>query len=136
MNTTSNPDQPRGLLASVSRLGVTILSLAENKIALFANEWEAERIWQMRIALRMVVAVLALTLASLFAAVWLVFVLWDWSRSLAILAPCAIFVLIGAALWRSSLALAAAKPPAFAMIREELSKDRAVLDAFTGVKRD
>ena len=89
MNAIPNSDEPRGLLVALTRLGVTIFALAENKVTLFANEWEAERIWQMRIALRMVLAVLALTLAGLFAAGWLVLMLWDWSHSFAILAlPC------------------------------------------------
>ena len=136
MNTTSTQDEPQGLLASVSRLGVTILSLAENKCAIFANEWEAERIWLMRISLRLIIAALAMTLASVFAAGWLVLVLWDWSHSLAILTPCAIFASIGIALWRSSVALLAAKPPAFSMTQEELRKDRDMLDAFTGSGHD
>lgn len=136
MNSASTPDGSRGLLASVSRLGVTMLSLAENKCALFANEWETERIWQMRIALRMVIAVLALTLASLFAAGSLVLLLWDWSPSLAVLAPCAIFAVIGAVLWRSATVLRAAKPPAFNMTRNELQKDCAVFGAFGGAKND
>lgn len=136
MNTTTTHQQPTGLLASVSRLGVTILALAENKCALIANEWEAERIWQLRIGLRIVVAILALTLASLFAAGWLVLVLWDWSHSLAVLAPCVIFAAIGAGMWRSSAVLRAAKPPAFSVTRGELYKDRAVLKSFTGAASD
>ena len=132
MNTTTTHQKPRGLLASASRLGVTVLALAENKCALFANEWEAERIWQWRIGIRVAISILALTLASLFAAAWLVLVLWDWSHSLAVLAPCAIFSAIAAGMWRSSAAMRAAKPSAFSVTREELSKDRAVLRAFTG----
>jgi len=136
MNTPTTPDKPRGLLASVSRLGVSILALAENKGALFANEWEAERIWQMRIALRMAIAVLALTCASVFAAGWLVLVLWEWNHSVAVLVPCLIFASVGAVMWRSSNALRASKPPAFSMTREELRKDRTVLNAFTGADHD
>ena len=37
--------QPRGLLASVAQLGVSVLGLAENQLGLFANEWETELIW-------------------------------------------------------------------------------------------
>ena len=132
MTAPSSDSEPRGLLASVSRLGITILSLAENKCALFANEWEIERIWLLRISLRLIIAMLAFMLASLFAAGWLVLMLWDWNHSLAVLTPCAIFALIGVALWRSSLALSAAKSPAFSKTREELRKDRAVLAAFNG----
>lgn len=120
----------------MSRLGVSILALAENKGALFANEWEAERIWQIRIVLRMAIAVLALTLASVFASGWLVLVLWEWNHSVAVLAPCVIFASVGAVMWRSSNALRASKPPAFSMTREELRKDRAVLNAFTGADHD
>ena len=132
----STPDEPRGLLASVAHLGSSILSLAENKFSLFVNEFEAERIWMLRIALRMILAVLALTLASMFAAGWLVVILWDWNHSVAVLAPCAIFALIAAILWRPSNSLRALKSPAFSMTREELRKDRAVLKAFTAYGHD
>ena len=132
----STPYEPRGLLASVAQLGSSVLSLAENKFSLFVNEFEAERIWMMRIALRIILAVLALTLASMFAAGWLVVILWDWNHSVAVLAPCAIFALLAAILWRSSNSLRALKPPAFSMTREELRKDRAVLNAFTGSGHD
>lgn len=131
-----NADAPRGLFASAIRLGVAILALAENKCAQFANEWEAERIWQLRIALRMVLAGMALMLAGLFAAVWMVWMLWDLNQAIAILTPCAVFSSIGALLWRSSNVLRAAKPPAFEMTRDELRKDRSVLHAFTGEKHD
>ncbi|MEO8101781.1 MAG: phage holin family protein [Betaproteobacteria bacterium] len=136
MSANPNPDAPRGVLASAARLGVTLLALVENKCALAANEWETERIWQTRIMLRMIVGALALTFASLFAAAWLVLVLWDWSHALAVLAPGVIFLVIGAVMWRSWAALTAAKPPAFGITRDELRKDRDVLNAFTGANSD
>lgn len=136
MNADNRPDAPQGLLASASRLGVNALALAENKVALFANEWEAERVWQFRIGLRMILATLAMTLASLFVGAWLTLLLWDWSHSLAVLIPGVMFGVIAAVVWRSSQTMSGAKPPAFAMTREELRKDRAALDAFSGVEHD
>lgn len=126
----------QGLLGSVARLGASVLALAENKVALFANEWETERIWQTRIVLRVAVAIVALTLASLFAAAWLVLQLWDWNRSLAMLAPGAIYAAVSGYCWWSSYSLRAAKPPAFGASCEELRKDRAALAAFTGADHD
>jgi uncharacterized membrane protein YqjE len=136
MDDTTHTVQPRGLLASVARLGVSALSMAENQLALFANEWETELIWQTRITLRIVIAVLTMTLASIFAMAWLVLQLWDWNHSLAVLAPCVIYASVGVYYWWSSLALRKLKPSAFGKSREELHKDRAALGAFTGVNRD
>ncbi len=113
-----------------------MLTLAENKLLLFASEFESERIWTMRLALRLAATILALCLAFLFLGAWLTFILWDWHQTLAILVPALIFLGVSALAWRGLLSMYAAKPPAFNQTREELQKDRQALARFCGFEHD
>jgi len=125
-----------GLLGSAARLGLSIAGLAENKLQLFASEFESERIWLMRLALRLGITLLALTLASLFAGLWLTWLLWDWNHAMAILAPAFLFAMVGIVCWNMMMEMSAAKPPAFEQTRGELQKDMRSLDAFCGGSHD
>ena len=118
-----------GLLASAARLGISLVSLAEGKVALFANELESERIWLLRLALRLLVAMLALTLAGAFAGLWLVYLLWEWNHWIALLAPVVLFASMGSWFWTAMLDMNAAKPAAFGQTRAELCRDRDALAA-------
>ena len=123
-------DKRSGILSSAARLGISLTSLMESKVLLFANEFETERVWLIRMALRLLVAVAALALACSFAGAWLVYLLWDWNHTLALLAPALLFLALGFAAWNSMLALAESKPAAFGETCEELRRDRAALTAF------
>jgi uncharacterized membrane protein YqjE len=124
-----------GLLASLARAGTSLASLAEYKLLLFANELEAERLWAMRLALRLMMALLAMMACLLFVGALLALALWEWNRWLALIAPALLFFAFGAWAWNAMVTMGAAKPPAFGQTLAELGKDRDALAAFCGGTR-
>ncbi len=119
-----------GLMGSAARLGASVIALAESKLLLFANEFESERVWMLRIGLRVAITLLALTLACLFLGLVVVQLLWDWSRTLALATPVAIFLGVAVYGLRTLATLCVDKPPAFAETLAALRRDRNELAAF------
>ncbi len=119
-----------GLMGSAARLGASAMTLVEGKLLLFANEFESERVWMLRIGLRVALTLLALTLACLFLGLVVVHLLWDWNRTLALATPVAIFLGIAVHGFRTLATLCIDKPPAFAETLAALRRDRIELAAF------
>jgi uncharacterized membrane protein YqjE len=121
-----NPGTSRrgGLFDSLKVLTATLIAIAHTRLELLSTELEEERV---RLSSMLVWALVALFCAGLgvvLATLFVVLVLWDTHRLLALGIP-AILFLLGAALALLVVrGKARAKPRLFAASLTELSKDR------------
>ena len=120
---TPRPVQP-GLLASLRKLGSTLVAILHTRFELFAKELERERIRVMRLLLIGVVALFFFCLGMLTLTLFVIVIFWDTHRLIAIGAVTAVYLGIaaGLALYAKGEAGRGARP--FASTIAEFRKDR------------
>jgi len=121
-----NPGTSRrgGLFDSLKVLTATLIAIAHTRLELLSTELEEE--W-LRLSSMLVWTLVALCCAGLgvvLATLFVVVVLWDRYRLLALGIPAILFILGAALAWLVVRGKARAKPRLFAASLTELSKDR------------
>ena len=114
----------RGLFDSLKVLTATLIAIAHTRLELLSTELEEE--W-LRLSSMLVWTLVALGCAGLgvvLATLFVVVVLWDTFRLLALGIPAILFILGAALAWLVVRGKARAKPRLFAASLTELSKDR------------
>jgi uncharacterized membrane protein YqjE len=116
-----------GLIASLRRLGSTLVGIAQTRLELLSTEVEEERARLSAILLHGYVTIACLSVGILLATLVFVLVWWDRNPVVAVAIPA--FIFCAAGIW-SLLRLRAVlrrKPKVFAASIDELAKDRATL---------
>lgn len=116
-----------GLIASLRRMGSTLVGIAQTRLELLSTEVEEERARISAILVHGYVTIACLSVGILLAT--LVFVLAWWDRNPVVAVAIPAFVFCAAGIW-SLLRLRAVlrrKPKVFAASIDELAKDRATL---------
>ena len=115
------------LIASLRRMGSTLVGIAQTRLELLSTEVEEERARVSAILLHGYVTIACLSVGILLAT--LVFVLAWWDRNPVVAVAIPAFIFCAAGIW-SLLRLRAVlrrKPKVFAASIDELAKDRATL---------
>ena len=120
---TPRPVQP-GLLASLRKLGSTLVAILHTRFELFAKELERERIRVTRLLLIGVVALFFFCLGMLTLTLFVIVIFWDTHRLIAIGAVTAVYLAIaaGLAIYAKNEAGRGARP--FAATIAEFKRDR------------
>jgi uncharacterized membrane protein YqjE len=117
------PAKP-GLLASLRKLGSTLVAILHTRFELFAKEFERERTRVMRLLLVGVIALFFFCLGVITLTLFVIVIFWDTHRLIAIGAVTAVYlgIAVGLALYAKSEAGRGARP--FASTIAEFKKDR------------
>ncbi|MDD5329567.1 MAG: phage holin family protein [Sulfuricella sp.] len=115
---------PGGLFDSMKALACTLISIAHTRMELFSTELEEERMHLYSMLVWAVVALFFAGFGIVLATLFVVLVLWDTHRLLALGVPAFLFLLGAVLAWRVVLDKARAKPRLFAASLAELSRDR------------
>jgi uncharacterized membrane protein YqjE len=121
-----NPGTSRrgGLFDSLKVLAATLLAIAHTRLELLSTELEEERVRLSSMLVWTLVALFCAGLGVVLATLFVVLVLWDTHRLLALGIPAILFLLGAALAWLVVRGKARAKPRLFAASLTELSKDR------------
>jgi len=124
----SEPDSPpAGLVASVRRVADSLLALVQNRVSLFAVEFQGERL---RLIDRLFWLAIALSLGLIgliLATVTLALYLWQTTGFLGLVLLAAVFFVASAILLMRLRAQLRKAPSPFAQTIAEFEKDRACL---------
>ena len=121
-----NPGTSRrgGLFDSLKVLTATLIVIAHTRLELLSTELEEERVRLSSMLVWTLVALFCAGLGVVLATLFVVLVLWDTHRLLALGIPAILFILGAALAWQVVRGKARAKPRLFAASLTELSKDR------------
>ena len=121
-----NPGTSRrgGLFDSLKVLTATLIAIAHTRLELLSTELEEERLRLSSMLVWTLVALFCAGLGVVLATLFVVLVLWDSYRLLALGIPAILFILGAALAWLVVRGKARAKPRLFAASLTELSKDR------------
>jgi uncharacterized membrane protein YqjE len=121
-----NPGTSRrgGLFDSLKVLTATLIAIAHTRLELLSTELEEERLRLSSMLVWTLVALFCAGLGVVLATLFVVVVLWDTYRLLALGIPAILFILGAALAWLVVRGKARAKPRLFAASLTELSKDR------------
>ncbi len=116
--------RPRGLFASLRRLGSTLLATLVSRVELLTHEIERERLRITRLALLAIVALFFLALGAITATIFVIVLFWDSQRLVVIGFLALVYLAIGGgiAAYAKSEASRASRP--FSASLEQLRKDR------------
>jgi uncharacterized membrane protein YqjE len=123
------PDGGSGLLGSVKRLGLTLVSIVATRLELFANEWEEERLRFMQMLFFSLCAVFFLGLALLLLTLFVVVLFWDEHRLAAMAGLGLLYGVLGMAMALLARSRARSKSKLFSASLAELAQDREQLGA-------
>jgi len=112
-----------GLLASLRRLGATLVAAGHTRLALASVELTEERERLLRVALLALVAALAFVLAIVGLSALLVVVFWDSARVAVIAALALFYLLVGLWCAHRLRVLVRGAPPLFESTLAELERD-------------
>ena len=126
LSKAQNPGSgPRGgLFDSVRALAATLIFIAQTRLELLSTELEEQWVWLSSMLVWTVVALFCAGVGVVLATLFVVLVLWDTHRLLALGIPAILFLLGAALAWLVVRGKARAKPRLFAASLAELSKDR------------
>jgi uncharacterized membrane protein YqjE len=118
----SNP--PGGLFSSVKALAMTLLAIAHTRLELLSVDLEEEWVRLSSLLIWTFAALFCAALGLVFAILFLVLLLWDTHRLLALGIPAILFLLVAALSWLVVRRKYRSKPRLFAASLAELVKDR------------
>ena len=116
-----------GLVDASKRLGRTLVSILETRLALLATDFADAWTRLLSLLVTAALALLCFGLAIILAAFFVVAIFWESHRLLALGGLSVVFTLAGGLLWMSVARAARTAPQLFSATREELLKDRAHL---------
>jgi uncharacterized membrane protein YqjE len=117
----SNPEG--GLFGSVKALATTLLAIAHTRLELLSVDLEEEWVRLGSILIWTFAALFCAGLGLVFAILFLVLLLWDTHRLLALGIPAILFLLAAALSWLVGRGKYRSKPRLFAASLSELAKD-------------
>jgi len=120
----SDSGRQGGLFGSVKAAVATLLAIAHTRLELFSTELEEEWARLSQILIWGLVGVFCAGLGIVFAILFLVLLLWDTHRLLALGIPAILFLLVAVLACRVFLSKVRAKQRFFAASLAELAKDR------------
>lgn len=120
----SGSGSPGRLFGSVKAVAATLLAIFHTRFELFSTELEEEWIRLSHILIWSLVGVFCAGLGIVFAVLFLVLLLWDTHRLLALGVPAILFFFPAVLAWRVVLRKLRARPRLFAASLAELEKDR------------
>jgi uncharacterized membrane protein YqjE len=118
----SNPQG--GLFSSVKALAITLLAIAHTRLELLSVDLEEEWVRLSSMLAWTFAGLFCAGLGLVFAVLFLVLVLWDTHRLLAVGIPAILFALAAALCWRVVQSKYKNKPRLFGASLAELAKDR------------
>lgn len=118
---------PAGLFASVRQMLATALEMAEVRLALFASEFEEEKLRIFQAAVLAVLGLLTLTVGAVLLCGFVLMLFWEGHRLAALGVLTAAFIAGGGLLVRAGLRRISGSGGAFRASLAELSQDRAGL---------
>ena len=116
-----------GLLYSIKHLGGSLLGAAKTRLAILATELEEERVRLERMLLFALTAVFCAGMTIVLIVAFIVIYFWDTHRLIAVAGLAAAFLCVGAVCGLILRDMARNRPKLFAVTREELAKDQAML---------
>ena len=120
----SDSGRQGGLFGSVKAAVATLLAIVHTRFELFSTELEEEWARLSQILIWSLVGAFCAGLGIVFAVLFLVLLLWDTHRLLALGIPAIVFLLVAVLAWRVVLWKGRAKQRLFAASLAELAKDR------------
>ncbi len=124
----SEPDSPdKGLLASVRRVADSLLALAQNRVELFAIEFQSERLRLLDRLFWLVIALSLTVIGMLLAAGTAALYLWQTEGYAGLIILSVVFLAIGGVLLLRLRAKIRKSPPPFSETIAEFKKDRSCL---------
>jgi len=118
---------PAGLFASVRQMLATVLEMAEVRLALFASEFEEEKLRIFQAVVLAVLGLLMLTVGAVLLCGFVLMLFWEGYRLAALGVLTAVFVVGGGLMVRSGIRRISSSGGAFRASLAELSSDRAGL---------
>ncbi len=112
------------LTESLKRAAGTMLSIAQTRLELLANELEEERLHFEQTLLYSGIALLFFGLSIMLLTVFVVVVFWDSQRLLVLGSLATLFFIAGLLVWNASRNLIRKKSKLFSASLAELSSDR------------
>jgi len=116
-----------GLLQSIKHLAGTLLAAAQTRLEIFATEIEEERLRPEQLLLVALAAAFCLALGIMLAIALVVIYFWDAHRLLTVGMLAAAFLGAGVIFGWILRARVKTRPKPFALTRDELAKDSAML---------
>ena len=116
-----------GLLHSIKHLGSSLLGAAKTRLAILATELEEERVRLERMLLFALTAVFCAGMTIVLIVAFVVIYFWDTHRLIAVAVLAAAFLCVAAVCGFILRDMARNRPKLFAVTREELAKDQAML---------
>lgn len=112
------------LAESAKRMAGTMLTIAQLRLELLANELEEERLRFEQTLLYSAIALLFFGLSFMLLAVFIVVVFWHSQRLLVLGSLAGLFFIAGLLVWNAARSLAQKKTSLFSASLAELSSDR------------
>jgi len=123
----STPPAPSGVLLAVEKLGAVLLDTLHDRVALISVEIQEEKQRMLQMLAWLSAAIVAGTLAIIFASLTLVYLSWETARIPVLIGLTLLYAVATAGLvWGLNAFLARQRPP-FSTTLEELREDRACL---------
>ena len=120
--------QATGLLTSVKSIASTLISMAQTRLALLANEIEEDRLHMIRLLFLGLLIMFFFCLGIVLLTLLIIAIFWDTNRLLVIGLVATVYLGIAACLAAYAVFNAKHKPRLFAISLAELAKDRAILE--------
>ena len=117
-----------GLFAALKNIPVTLLTIGQTRLELFANEVEAEKLTVLRMLLLAQAMMFCASLGLLLAVALITLLMWD-QRLIVVAVFAALFLLAAALSYRALMRIVNAPEPAFAATLAELREDMRQLKA-------
>ena len=124
-----NIGQHRGLFDSLKTLLATFLAIGRTRLELLSTELEEERLRLSSMLLWTLIALFCAGIGAVMVTLFVVVLLWDTNRLLALGVPSFLFLLGAALSWRVVVIKARTKPRLFSSSLAELSKDSEQLNS-------
>ena len=120
--------QTSGILNSAKTILSTLLSMAQTRVALLANELEEDRLRMIRLLFLGLLVMFFFCLSVVLFTLLIIAVFWDTNRLLAIGLVATFYLVIAAGLAAYVVSEAKHKPKLFSVSLTELAKDCAILE--------
>lgn len=118
------PGNGEGLLASLTTLAATLVSIAHTRLDLLSSDLEEERAHLLSLLVLSLSALFFIGIGVLLATLLVVVAFWDTYRLPVLAVLTGMFLAAGITAWRVALHKARTKPKLFAASMSELMKDR------------
>ncbi|OZA06097.1 MAG: hypothetical protein B7X95_04155 [Methylophilaceae bacterium 17-44-8] len=124
----TEPQQSKGLFASLSGLGATLVAMMQTRLQLLANDLEEDSAHLLHIAKLTLIMLFCFGIAIILLTILISVIFWDSHRILVLSTLLGFFVISGLLIGAYTNSKIKQKPTLFASSLSELSKDWQSLD--------